>query len=381
MHVGRAARPVGHTNVAERCRFALVQTDYRANAVQGTPRACALRHRPAVPYTLPVRLLVSMRRTLSVCLGVLAVATGSAGAQGFQTLDPFYGGETARRGFHDGLAISGEVGYRGGDLLGLSEPGAPAGGGLAVMGQLDYAVLPQVDLSAVVDLSGGVGRGPLGLSWVVVKPHWHNEMTDYAVRVAVDPANEGGLGFRQTDAAFLSSTALSPQVTTDFAIGIRRVHTGYTDAGLADGVGRFDPRAVPADSPTDGNTVDLTLFGGSGALVAGDRVRLVGQELRGMIGYNIVFDPAGSRLILGLVGEAGNYAQISSSDDGEPDLSRRIRSGIGWARAGVEFSRPSYQISPYVSLPVVTWADVGGDAVRHGPRPDKVRFGLRATLR
>ena len=319
-----------------------------------------------------------MRRTLSVCLGVLAMASGSAGAQGFQTLDPFYGGETARRGFHDGLALSGEIGYRGGDLLGLSEPGAPAGGGLAVMGRLDYAVLPQVDLSAVVDLSGGVGRGPLGLSWVVVKPHWHNEMTDYAVRVAVDPASEGGLGFRQTDAAFLSSTALSPQVTTDFAIGIRRVHTGYTDTELADGAGRFEPQGFPVDG--DGSPESVMLGGGS-LLAVSDRVRLVGQELRGMLGYNIVFDPAGSRLILGVVGEAGNYAQISSSDEGEPDPSRRIRSGIGWARAGVEFSRPSYQIAPYVSLPIVTWADVGGDAVRHGPRPDKLRFGLRATLR
>ena len=319
-----------------------------------------------------------MRRVLPVCFAVLALAAG-ADAQGFQTLDPFYGGETARRGFYDGLALSGEIGYRGGDLLGLTEPGAPAGGGVAVMGRLDYAVLPQVDLSAVVDLSGGVGRGPLGLSWVVVKPHWHNEMTDYAVRVAVDPASEGGLGFRQTDAAFLSSTALSPEVTTDFAIGIRRVHTGYTDAPLADGEAPLDPAGFPADGGGDPGSV--LLFGGGAALVAGERVRLVGQELRGMIGYNIVFDPAGSRLILGLVGEAGDYARLSSRDDGEPDPSKRIRSGIGWARAGVEFSRPSYQIAPYVSLPVVTWADVGGEAVRHGPRPDKIRFGLRATLR
>ena len=313
-----------------------------------------------------------MRRAVSVCLALACGALAPASAQGFQTLDPFYGGETARRAFYDGLALSGEVGYRGGDLLGLSEPGAPAGGGLAVMGRLDYAILPQVDLSAVADLSGGVGRGPMGLSWVVVKPHWHNELTDYAVRVAVDPANEGGLGFRQTDVAFLSSTALSPEVTTDFALGVRRVRTGYTDDVSAQG------GALPFEEG-DGGVVQ---FGGLSSLVAnGERVRLLGQELRGMIGYNVVFDPAGSRLILGLVGEAGDYTRLTSRDEGEDDPTARIRSGIGWARLGLEFSRPSYQIAPYLSVPIVTWADVGGDAVRHGPRPEKVRFGLRATLR
>lgn len=321
-----------------------------------------------------------MRRAALVCFALASGALAPASAQGFQTLDPFYGGETARRGFYDGLALSGEVGYRGGDLLGLSEPGAPSGGGVAVMGRIDYAILPQVDLSAVADLSGGVGRGPLGLSWIVIKPHWHNELTDYAVRVAVDPASEGGLGFRQTDAAFLSSTALSPEVTTDFAVGIRRVRTGYTDASAFDAVDG-EPPLFPAD---DDDTPTQVILGGVGSalLADGERVRLVGQELRAMLGYNVVFDPAGSRLILGLVGEAGDYARITSGDeDGEADLSQRIRSGIGWARLGVEFSRPSYQLAPYVSLPIVTWADVGGESVRHGPRPDKVRFGLRATLR
>lgn len=313
-----------------------------------------------------------MRRVASVCIALACGVLAPASAQGFQTLDPFYGGETARRAFYDGLAFSGEVGYRGGDLLGLSEPGAPAGGGLAVMGRVDYAILPQVDLSAVADLSGGVGRGPMGLSWIVVKPHWHNELSDYAVRVAVDPANEGGLGFRQTDVAFLSSTALSPEVTTDFALGVRRVRTGFTDAVSEDDL------EIPL-----GGDGEVGFFGAASSLLAeGERVRLLGQELRGMIGYNVVFDPAGSRLILGLVGEAGDYTRLTSgADEDEADPSARIRSGIGWARLGLEFSRPSYQIAPYLSVPIVTWADVGGDAVRHGPRPEKVRFGLRATLR
>ena len=55
--------------------------------------------------------------------------------------------------------------------------------------------------------------------------------------------------------------------------------------------------------------------------------------------------------------------------------------GVGWIRAGVEFSRPSYQLAPFVSVPVMTWADVQGTEVRHGPRFQKLRVGLRVTLR
>jgi hypothetical protein len=310
-----------------------------------------------------------MSRT-ALCTGVLAAlfgaGSGGAAAQsGFQTLDPFYGGETAQRSFDGGFAVSGEAAVRDADLLGVAEPGTPASP-LALSGRLDYALLPQVDLSLVADLSGGVGRGPLGLSWVVVKPYWHNEMTDYAVRIAVDPASEGGLGFRQTDVAFLSTTALSPDVTTDVALGIRRVRTGYTAA--LDTAG-----ALGADAAL-----------GFRAGPEGDGVRVVGQELRVSWGYNVVFDPAGSRLALGLVAEAGDYALVRAATDGgapEGGVRERIRSGIGWLRAGLEFSRPTYQLAPFLSVPLVTWADVRGEPVRYGPRPQKLRAGLRVTLR
>ena len=312
---------------------------------------------------------------------VLGVTAAPAGAQGsFQTLDPFYGGESARQTFFDGLAVSGEVTYRDRDLLGLSQPGAPASD-LVLAARLDYSLLPQVDVSAVADLSGAASRGPLGLSWVVIKPYWRNESTDYAVRVAVDPASEGGLGFRQTDVAFLSSTALSPEITSDFAVGLRRVRTGYVEAEEAQ-----------ASIRGFGGTVE---FGDedsfplppSSSLVAtdGDRVRLVGQEIRGSWGYNVLFDPAGSRVLGSLIAEAGDYALVRSEQEAVGDVSdvqpERIRSGIGWARLGVEFNRPSYVLAPYVSLPMVTWANVRGEPVRHGPRPDKARFGVRVMIR
>ena len=302
----------------------------------------------------------------AIVAAVLAAAGGAPGAAaqgGFQTLDPFYRGEAAQRSFDGEFAVSAEAAVRDADLLGVAEPGTPASP-LAFSGRVDFALLPQVDLSLVADLTGGVGRGPMGLSWVVVKPYWRNESTDYAIRVAVDPASEGGLGFRQTDVAFLSATTLSPDVTTDVALGIRRVRTGYTLAADAVVAGEIGADAF------------LTTAAGE------DGVRVVGQELRVSWGYNVVFDPAGSRLALGLVAEAGDYALVRAGGPTEDDRGReRIRSGIGWLRAGLEFSRPAYQLAPFMSIPLVTWADVRGEPVRYGPRPEKLRAGIRVMLR
>ncbi len=313
-------------------------------------------------------------------LAALVVSVGAtAAAQGtFQTLDPSYGGETARRGFYGGFAVSGEAAYRDPDLLDRIEAGAPAPSDLSLSARLDYALLPQVDLALVADLTGAAQNGRMGLSWVVVKPYWHNEGTDYAIRVAVDPVSEGGLGFRQTDVAFLSTTALSPTVTSDLTIGLRRLRTGYSDpAPTALDLGADDGPVV-ADDRLNPSTTGLV------------RSRVVGQSVRGSWGYNVLFDPAGSRLAFGLVAEAADYSILQADgpvSEGTPGSdtterpSDRVRSAVGWARVGMEFSRPYYQLAPFVSVPVFTWADFRGDPVRHGPRLEKVRVGLRVTLR
>ena len=161
-------------------------------------------------------------RPLAVCgalAAALALGAPATAQGGFETLDPSYGGETARRGFYGGFALSGEAALRNAEQGAVSVPGTPTGSDLSVSARLDYALLPQVDLALVADLTGGARRGGLGLSWVVLKPYWHSEATDYAVRLAVDPAGGGGLGFRQTDVAFLSTTTLSPTATYDFAVG------------------------------------------------------------------------------------------------------------------------------------------------------------------
>jgi hypothetical protein len=306
-----------------------------------------------------------IRRGASLVLLTALALPATPAAQGvLRTLDPFYQGESARRDFYGGLAVSGEVVYR------TADPLRPAGGAapndVALSAQLDYTLLPQVDVSAVFDLSGGIGRGPTGLSWLVVKPYWFNDDTDYAVRIAVDPASEGGLGFRQTDVAFLSTTTHAPTLTSDFAIGLRRVRTGYT---------------VEEDALEPGSPIEPSGGPGSSALLAAEgQVRVIGRELHATWGYNVLFDPAGSHLAVALLAEAGDYRLIPTGPEATGS-EERVRSGIGWLRAGVEWSRPAYQVSPFLAIPLVTWADVQGEPVRHGPRPDRTRFGLRLMLR
>ena len=167
-------------------------------------------------------------------------------------------------------------------------------------------------------------------------------------------------------------------MTSDFAIGLRRVRTGYVEAEDAqEAIRTFGEGGVAAD----GESLPVPF---SSLALSDERVRLVGQEIRGAWGYNVLFDPAGSRVLGALIAEAGDYALVRSGGDGTADgdgTPERIRSGIGWGRLGIEFNRPSYVLAPYISVPIVTWANVRGEPVRYGPRPDKARFGLRVMFR
>ena len=275
-----------------------------------------------------------------------------------QTLDPFYQDEVAGRAFYDGLAVSGEAVYRPAGLL----PGAPgqrASGDVALSARVDYALLPLVDLGLVFDLTGGVGRGPVGLSWVVLKPFWSHEGMDYAVRLAVDPASEGGLGFRQTDLAFLTTQRLSPVFQSDFSFGFRRVRTGVQ--------GAIEPESAP-------NGLDTSAFD--------VRTRVLGKELHGTWSYRFLMDPAGSHLSLGLLGDFGDYALLEATAlDEDAQREVRLRSGVVWLRAGLSLQRPGYVAAPHLAFPTFVWGDVRGETSAQGPRPEKVRLGLRFTLR
>ena len=312
-----------------------------------------------------------------VCAVGLLVAPGMAEAQRpFDVLDPFYQEESARRAFYDGIALSGEVNYRSAGPFRQSAEDDRRGP-LGLSFRLDYTLVPRIDVSAIFDVSGGLtsqlGGGPVRLSWIVVKPYWHNENTDYAVRIAVDPASEGGLGFRQTDIAFVSTSNLSPLISSDFAIGLRQAQVGYERLQVDEEPGGL---GFPAAEPE---------------LV---RTRAIGREVHVMWGHNLHFDPAGSNFFLTLLGEAMDYDLVASrpfESDGVGDGTEETaadreqrssyRGGVGWVRGGFELNRPGYQVSPYASVPMVTWVDAEGESDTWGPRFQNLRFGLRLTLR
>ena len=316
----------------------------------------------------------SRRRTAWLALALALLLPEMAAAQRpFDVLDPFYQEESARRAFYDGFALSGEVNYRASGPLGQAAEGErPGPFGLSF--RFDYSLARQIDVSAIFDVSGGLvsqlGGGPVRLSWVVVKPYWHNERTDYAVRIAVDPASEGGLGFRQTDIAFVSTSNLSPLISSDFAIGLRQARVGYERLQVDEGDGTLGPEVA-----SDPEFV---------------RTRAIGREIHVMWGHNLHFDPAGSNVFLTLLGEAMDYDLVATrpfdegegmTDESAESEQRSFRGGVGWVRGGFELNRPGYQISPSVSVPVVAWVDATDERGAWGPRLQSLRLGLRLTLR
>lgn len=325
--------------------------------------------------SVPIRRAFRRRCARLIALVAFLVPGLAAAQRPFDVLDPFYQGESARRAFYDGFALSGEVNYR---SSGPFQQNAEADqrGPLALSFRIDYTLVPQIDVSGIFDVSGGLvsqlGGGPVRLSWIVVKPYWHNENTDYAVRIAVDPTNEGGLGFRQTDIAFVSTSDLSPLISSDFAIGLRQAHVGY--------------ERLQVDE--EGGTLGAEIAAADPAFV---RTRAIGKEIHVMWGHNLHFDPAGSNFFLTLLGEAMDYDLVASrpfeegdgevTDETAAEQRSSYRGGVGWVRGGFELNRPGYQVSPYASVPMVTWVDAEGESDTWGPRFQNLRFGLRLMLR
>ncbi len=289
---------------------------------------------------------------------LLALGFSDAAAQRpFRISDPFYRNETARRDFFDRYALTGEVSYRSSGAL--QDEGLASSADLAFRFRFDYELAPRLDLGAVFEVVGGNGGRKLGLSWLVLKYYRYLEEADYAFRLAVDPSSDGRAGFPQVDLAFLYTSLLSPVLSSDFALGVRRVNIGYA---------QFIP---PAPLPREGPFVVRP----RPTLLA---TRALGTELHLMINYNFHFDPAGSNFFVGLLGEGGRYDLVQSSlsqtgtgaraanDVGafqaeQPALEQKTayRGGALWARGGVEFKRPSYQFSPFLSLPLQQWNPEG----------------------
>ena len=295
--------------------------------------------------------------------------------------DPLYRSEQPQRTFFSGYALTAEVAYRNagslqGDGLQALEPNP-----LGLSFRLDYKLAASLDLSAIVDASGSAIRRGISLSWLVFKYYERSDAASFALRLAVDPSFDGRAGFPQIDIAWLSSSLLSPLSSTEFAFGVRRVRLGY------------EQWVVSEQFPTN----NFILHGADSGFGTRNNLdvihtRALGWELHMMLGYNFKFDPAGSNLFVSLLGQAGSYDLLETSIQKpllqqltlsaatafkrEVTTSRDYLGGIIWFRSGIEFNRPSYQILPFIGLPLQQWIPSEGEWPR-----SRRQIGVRLMLR
>jgi hypothetical protein len=299
---------------------------------------------------------------------VLFCAHLAAAQRPVQTFDPFYRGETAIRSFYDQYAVTAELSYRPTGLFqNNSSVSSPALGAnpIGLNLRFDYQLSSRLDLGAFVDATGSAAGRTLGLSWVTLKYFKHQEGTDYAIRLALDPSSDGRSGFPQADLGFLYTSTLSSFVTSDFVIGIRRVQIGFQE---------IIP-SIPV--PINPGDPIVKAPGASNDLLRG---RARGWEVHASWSYNILFDPAGSNMFFSMMAEGGAYDMLEWIVDAESDVDNRsltvYRGGTIWVSSGIEIERPSYQFAPFLSIPFRQWAPSEGEWPT-----SKVRLGLRLMLR
>jgi hypothetical protein len=258
--------------------------------------------------------------------------------------DPLYRDETARRTYDHGYALSGELSYRA--VEAASREGA---GSLGVLMRVEYQIASQFDIAAVLDVYSQLEAQAMRVAWISARHQWHSEGADMAVRLALEPrpAVGGGFGFRQTDLGFFYSKVLSASVETEMALGIRHVQSA----------------SQPGPTVTEINETS-------------------GFEGHIQLGYNMVFDPARSHVSVALAYEAGRYDVIDRTRPPEVNSADRVTEFTGhvlWLRTGLHWYRPSYQLVPFVRVPIV--AGNHGEGFVQGEGPRYLNIGVRVTLR
>ena len=322
-----------------------------------------------------------VRTTLLALVMCFAAALPALAQRPFLMFDPLYQSEQSQRSFHEGYALTAEVSYRTAGVLQGDGLQAVEADPLGLSFKIDYQLAERLDLSAVIDAAGNTTRRGLSLSWVIFKYYEYSDQASFALRVAVDPSFDSRAGFPQIDVAWLSSSALSPLSSTDFAFGVRRVRLGYeqwliNEPNLTNSFQLYETEAEATPRP------DFDVI----------HTRALGWELHLMLGYNFKFDPAGSNIFLSFLGQAGSYDLLETSFH-EPILpefnltaatayeteiteSREYLGGVIWFRSGVEFNRPGYQILPFIGIPLQQWAPASGDWPK-----SRRQMGVRLMLR
>jgi len=302
---------------------------------------------------------------------IVIVSVDSFAQRPIQTFDPFYLGESATRTFFDTYSVTAEVSYRPNSFLVTDEhshTGLPATSDpLGLNLRVEYHLARQLDLGVYVDAAGNTAGRSLDLSWITLKYFQRYENVNYAVRLAVDPASNGGSGFPQMDLGFLYHTLHSPTVASDYAVGIRRVQMGFQQLIQTTPVPLGEGEAIISKPDPERQLL---------------RSQALGWEVHLKSGYSVLFDPAGSNLYASVMGEGGSYDLVEwIVDDRDPAggtrVSRKFSGGVIWLRSGIQLNRPSYMISPHISFPIKQWAPSSGD---DWPR-SSAYFGLRFTIR
>jgi hypothetical protein len=259
-----------------------------------------------------------------------------------RSVDPLFVNETARRSFFDGYAVGAHVSYRGDRSFAGDGVPAPVVDPFGISFSFDYQVGSNVDIGAIVDAVGSTSGRTLAVSWLTFKVYHTVENTDYAFRLAVDPASDGRMGFPQLDATFISTASYTPVLSSDFMAGMRRVRMGYE-------------QWLPSHRSS---TPSESSFGGFD-LVYG---RAMGWEAHTGFGLNFHFDPAASNVFVVLMGDGGEMQlmevarrQRDESEVGSP-MQRTIRGATIWVRTGIEYNRPTYQVTPFLTIPLHQWS-------------------------
>lgn len=365
-----------------------------------------------IPTRYPSTVSTGLLGSLALLLCLPLTASDAAAQRPFDIYDPFYRSETARQMFFDGYALTAEVYYRRtGDLQPSSIPvdgetspqdyqSVPSvADPLGLSFFFDYQLASQLNFRAILDAASGPTGRRITLSWLSLKYHRHLENDDYALRLAVDPTPDGQAGFPQVDAALIYTSALSPLLTSDFAVGIRRVRLGYEDLVVASS----DPASEAASIagldvlPRIALDGDGNASGSTSQRPVSIYRRAIGWELHAMLNYNIYLDPAGSNIFVSLFGDVSSYdlvevhreqrgrtngyagdaaRQEKSPTPISPWSSSSYHGGVIWFRSGLSFARPSYRAVPFLAVPLGQWLPAEDD----WPKAS-VHAGLQLTLR
>ncbi|MEM6337513.1 MAG: hypothetical protein AAF752_13165 [Bacteroidota bacterium] len=297
----------------------------------------------------------------------------------YQTDDPLYRDEAALRDFFEGVAVTGEVLYVPAGAItnaGIALPDgsfqappiASPSGPVGLSFLIEYALMPRLDVNAVIDASGGLRGQSAALSWVALRHYWTSGSSNFALRLAFDPrpAIDGRLGFRQTDLGIFYNSALSPMVSLDLIAGFRQVRSGYQ---------RLQAVGLPSASALEVSDPSIYV------------TRTDGLEAHITMQYNMHFDLAGSHAFAALEYEGGDYT-LSEHPLARPDdmvgPERDYLGHVIWLRTGFRLHRPSYRIAPFLSIPLASSARGRNLLVTDQPQgkgPKLIRLGMRLTLR